>query len=190
MLELVALLAFQPDVAALGSDNFRERQAASRRLERWAWLSWRLCDLNFKDPEVAWRARRVVKRARGAYGPAPVLAALDFTPRKQPWGWWPSWSCRPRLNWFDPDGKDRALTGADLPWWLARLLEWPQRPGNSREGETWPACAQRRASAELALSLERLGAGPLLPRLLLLAMALRERSWSPLPTDRQTFDRP
>lgn len=191
MMELACLFLFGGEVKALGSDCFRERQAASRRLEKWAWLTWRLCDRQWQDPEVRWRAARVVRRGALLRDP-PMVAALDFTPRRWycctqggAWGW--ATSARPRLS-YRVLNRRAEIVGAELPWWLARTVAWPGRPGNSPEAEHWPAVVQREASQAVALRLQRAGLPTWLVHGAFGLLSLREKCWSPRGFDCEVFD--
>ena len=78
MLLILSLTLFGGDVADLGSESFPVREAAQRRLERHAWLSWRACDLGTLSADLERRRRcdRVVRQALRVDPCPPICAPL------------------------------------------------------------------------------------------------------------------
>lgn len=78
MLLAVSLILFGGDVLDLGSESFPVREAAQRRLERHAWLSWRACDLGTLSADLERRRRcdRVVRQVLRVDPCPPICAPL------------------------------------------------------------------------------------------------------------------
>ena len=78
MLLIASLILFGGDVLDLGSESFPVREAAQRRLERHAWLTWRACDLGTLSADLERRRRcdRVVRQVLRVDPCPPICAPL------------------------------------------------------------------------------------------------------------------
>lgn len=85
MLELILYAVFARDVAGLASESYAVREAASQRLARHHWLTWRMCDRPFPDLEQRRRAEAVVRMALRV-DPCPPLCAPFIDVRMEDFG--------------------------------------------------------------------------------------------------------
>lgn len=76
MSTLLLWLCFGADVRDLAHDDWARREAAEARLTRNSYLTWRLCDRPFRDPERRARARRVAEGYLHMGGLPPLPALL------------------------------------------------------------------------------------------------------------------
>jgi hypothetical protein len=153
-------------VARLGSDSFREREAAQDALARMGGGA-RLALEGAKgspDPEVRWRATELL-----AHGPRTLDEEV---------GWWPQVD----LLWYDDRGE---FLDWPMPWYVSAVRGWAERE------YLWPALAwstdggvglqydgYRKACRRLAHDLHGRG----MPRRVIVALARRlqrrEGAWA------------
>lgn len=156
-LRLAAALAFAGDVAALGSDDFDARQAATARLSAHADLAWASLPVRHPDLEVRRRVETIRAAAlAGPWKPLPeVTGSYGSRTLKQRNGVWSVASYGP----LHPSHGTRPID--HLCW------RYQERAGVGRQNDC-PAEAARLATSLLAADLADCGVPlPLLRRWLL-----------------------
>jgi hypothetical protein len=122
MYALVLLLMFGGSIQDLASDDFRTRQTAEARLDRWGWFVWPLLERRFGDLEQRMRARRIMRRMIGA--------AIDDPPM---WLWH-----KPGGVFMGKGNKFTGLGWSNCPLLLnpaVLITGWPDREDDRG---TWP----------------------------------------------------